>query len=69
MAQFFADVQFGPDPTAQQPTDTAVPTHLGRPEPVAKTVHIDQAGLKHSPALATVVLLGLAMVLLNWVSK
>ena len=63
-----ADAMFGPDPTAQQPTDTSVPMHAGRPEPVAKTLNTDHA-VGHSPALVTVMLLGLALVLLNVVSR
>jgi hypothetical protein len=65
-----ADAQFGPDPAAQQPTPTAAPTHLGGPEPMARTKRdvMDAKGLE-SPAVALVVLLGIAVVLLHLISK
>lgn len=64
-----ADALFGIDPTAQQPSATAEPEHLGRPEPVARTLPNRPVGGAESPALAMVVLIALAVGIAHLVSK
>lgn len=64
-----ADAQFGPDPAAVQPSSGG-PEHLGRPEPVARTMPtVAQVGGTESPALAMVVLLAVAIGLLHLISR
>lgn len=63
-----ADDIFGPDPTFTQPTSSAEPEHLGRPEPMARTMPHKATGTD-SPALALVVLVALAVVTLHLISR
>lgn len=65
---YFADGQFGGDPAAMQPTPTAVPEHLGGPEPMAKTIGGGNRPTE-SPALAVVVLLGVAALILHLIQR
>lgn len=69
MSSYTADGRFGPDPSMQQPTDTPNPDHVGRPEPVAKTISGANLSMAHSPALAIVALVAIAMVLLSLVNR
>lgn len=64
-----ANALFGPDPAAQQPSSSSDPEHLGRPEPIARTIAPHAGGHADSPALAMVVLAGVAVVILHLISR
>lgn len=63
-----ADELFGPDPTFTQPTSSAAPEHLGRPEPMARTMPHKASGAD-SPAIAIVVILALAALIAHLISR
>ena len=64
-----ADAIFGVDWTATQPTADALPTHMGRPEPVARTIAAQPRGPLDSPAAVLVALLAAAVVLMHLISR
>lgn len=66
---YMATDVFGADPTAIQPSPTATPEHLGRPEPMARTMGPENDKGMNSPALVLVAMLGLAVVILHLISK
>lgn len=66
---FSAAATFGPDPAAMQPTSSPQPDHLGGPEPMARTTPAKASTPAESPALAIVVLIGLAVVILQLISR